>query len=717
MTILTAQPISSSLNYLLSNVIWQMTPGTPLTLTYDFLQQAPTTLLPSYTGDPAENSGWAPFTSAEQAMAVQALSAISSVANVTLQPSTNEATSDILFGTNNQTSSAAYTAYGPGSYVSDGRYLLQQTHVEINNDAGLTTIQFIHAFLHEMANSTGLEDFVVEPSVPASINSLSYAVESYYASGGNLYDTYALGGNQPVTPQILDILAWQHLYGANQNGFTPSEIGMTETHIGNNHTYAFNVQTPLVTVWIGTNVSGVNCFDFSHCSQPVVIDLTPGTLSSTGINFPGSIALDPSHNNQQVDVSNLPYQNVGIAFGTTIQVGIAVNNYSATLYGDATPGHNNLLMGGIGIDTFIAGGGTDICISKWSGDFAEFHDPYADYKITTGLGGGLVITDQAAKPADGTMILVGGFSSLAFSDQTISLQGSKNLSAPVVDTAANLSAQLDSVEGYIAGGYTHQIALTDSGVPTISLTAAQLVSDATALSAITTPYALSVEAGTGSVSVTGAGNGTATTLLLPDPVGDYKIDVTPTGFLALADGSVLDTVSNVTALQFSDTTVFVASSTPALTGGVSSAQIVSLYSAVLGREPDAAGLAFYQNSVATNSSLGLVQYAEFFLSSAEYQGNTAHSYVQSSDGDAQFITDIYQNLLHRAPDSGAVPFYQKVVASFTDGLTPGTAAYASAQLQGHAQVLVYYSVSPEFIGDVRITAQHPADAQHWLYLT
>src|SRR6202012_4660808 len=102
-------------------------------------------------------------------------------------------------------------------------------------------------------------------------------------------------------------------------------------------------------------------------------------------------------------------------------------------------------------------------------------------------------------------------------------------------------------------------------------------------------------------------------VVLPDLAAHYQIGESAGGVLTLTDGSITDTVTNVAALQFSDDPVFIASQTPALDGGVSSARIVSLYAAVLGREPDAAGLAFYQNAAATNPSLGLLQYSEFFL--------------------------------------------------------------------------------------------------------
>jgi hypothetical protein len=112
----------------------------------------------------------------------------------------------------------------------------------------------------------------------------------------------------------------------------------------------------------------------------------------------------------------------------------------------------------------------------------------------------------------------------------------------------------------------------------------------------------------------------------------------------------------------------------------------------------------------------MLQLAENFLASPEYANNPAHAYAQSAAGDAQFITDTYQNLLHRAPESGAVPYYQAMLAQYTAGLTPGSAAYSAAATQAHAQLLVDFSASGEFLNDVQITAQHPADSQHWLYV-
>jgi hypothetical protein len=137
---------------------------------------------------------------------------------------------------------------------------------------------------------------------------------------------------------------------------------------------------------------------------------------------------------------------------------------------------------------------------------------------------------------------------------------------------------------------------------------------------------------------------------------------------------------------------------------------------VFGREPDVPGLAYYQAAVKTSPSTPLTQYAANFLQSPEYVNNSAHNYAQTTAGDTQFINDSYTNLLHRAPESGAVPFYLDLISKFTQNLTPGTAAYAAAELQAHATVITDFSQSAEFLGDVQITTAHPADTQHWLYL-
>jgi hypothetical protein len=249
----------------------------------------------------------------------------------------------------------------------------------------------------------------------------------------------------------------------------------------------------------------------------------------------------------------------------------------------------------------------------------------------------------------------------------------------------------------------------------------QSTSDAAALKTISGNFVVTEDASAANVTVSGlAGHGN--TVLFSAPASDYTI--TPTGdglgFTVTDTGtgrSSIDHLSNITALQFSDFTEIVASQTPTVAGAVSSVQITALYGAVFGRTPDVAGLAYYETYAASHPATPLTQYAQWFLVSPEYTGNPEHAYAQTSAGDAQFVTDIYANLLHRTPGAADVAYYQtNVINPLLVGLTAGTAAYAAAEAQGHAQVLAYISQSPEFLSDVTITAQTPASAQHWLEL-
>lgn len=212
--------------------------------------------------------------------------------------------------------------------------------------------------------------------------------------------------------------------------------------------------------------------------------------------------------------------------------------------------------------------------------------------------------------------------------------------------------------------------------------------------------------------------GNADTVVYANPGSDYSF--TPTGdgvSFTLTAGSLAQRLTNITALQFSDYTDIVASTTPPTIGGlVSSAMITELYGAVFGRVPDLAGLAFYESWAQSHPNTSFLQYAQWFLASPEYTGNSAHLYAASAAGDTQFIKDCYQNLLHRAPDAAGLQFYQNYANSLEAGLTTGSAALATEQGLVHANILQFFSQSPEFLTDVSVTAQHPTDATHWLIL-
>ncbi|HMA49734.1 MAG TPA: putative Ig domain-containing protein, partial [Magnetospirillaceae bacterium] len=290
--------------------------------------------------------------------------------------------------------------------------------------------------------------------------------------------------------------------------------------------------------------------------------------------------------------------------------------------------------------------------------------------------------------------------------------GTLSSTTAIYDTASAVQSVLDGLQSMASAGKLPTINLTDTGIPTITVTSTQLSADSAVLKDIAGNYVLDIAAPAGSDAIAGLA-GHANIAAFSGSASQYSV-VSQAGGLSvtnLASGAVT-TLTGITALHFSDLTEIVAQMPG--NGTVTTGNITELYSAVLGREPDVAGLAFYQGFLQANPSTSLLTFAQWFLASPEYTGNTAHAYAQSAAGDAQFIIDSYTNLLGRAPESAAIPYYQAVINQFTNGLVPNTADYAAAQKLGHAQVLVYFSASPEFLHDVQITATSPADSHHWL---
>jgi hypothetical protein len=289
----------------------------------------------------------------------------------------------------------------------------------------------------------------------------------------------------------------------------------------------------------------------------------------------------------------------------------------------------------------------------------------------------------------------------------------------ITDSANHVSANLDALQSLAASDMLSSITLTDSFIPTLSITSAQSTTDAAALNDIPGDFSVTQTVSGSDLTIAGVARALGNTALFSGNASSYT--VTPTGdgvHFAVATTGSTNQLSNIQALQFGDFTEIVAP-TPGSNGVVTGGNVAELYGAVFGRLPDVAGLNYYEKELSSNPALTLTTVAEDFLSSPEYTGNPEHNYAQTSAGDTQFITDCYNNLLNRAPESGAIPYYQNLISEFTNDLTPGTAAYTAAEMQAHATVLVDFSASAEFLSDVQITAAHPASAGftgHWLVL-
>lgn len=101
-------------------------------------------------------------------------------------------------------------------------------------------------------------------------------------------------------------------------------------------------------------------------------------------------------------------------------------------------------------------------------------------------------------------------------------------------------------------------------------------------------------------------------------------------------------------------------------------QVYRLYQSALDRAPDQGGLGFQIGSI-ERSGLSLVQVAQGFIASTEF--STKYGALDNT----QFVTQLYANVLHRAPDAAGLAFH---VGNLNAGVS-------------RAQVLVDFSESPE----------------------
>lgn len=102
----------------------------------------------------------------------------------------------------------------------------------------------------------------------------------------------------------------------------------------------------------------------------------------------------------------------------------------------------------------------------------------------------------------------------------------------------------------------------------------------------------------------------------------------------------VDTLVNVERLQFSDKAV-------AFDVDTTAGQAYRLYQAAFDRQPDAGGLGTWINYM--DSGHSLVEVSSMFQQSTEFVTKYGTS-LSSSD----FVTLLYQNVLHRAPDAGGL---------------------------------------------------------------
>jgi hypothetical protein len=260
----------------------------------------------------------------------------------------------------------------------------------------------------------------------------------------------------------------------------------------------------------------------------------------------------------------------------------------------------------------------------------DFNGDGAKDLLLSGAGGGAYLYHQAAR-----VLLNDG--SGHFSDSlTLDVQSGLAGIQPDATTAADVNGD----------GYADIVALQFTSATTVSLVAL-LNQDAPVLNGGAAADSLRGTAGNDTLTGLGGndsidGGAGIDTAVYTGARSAYTVTRTSIGYTVSGGTDGTDTLVNVERLQFSDAKVAIDT---AGNGGMA----YRLYQAAFNRTPDKGGLGFQMNALDTGSTLS--QVAANFIASPEF----AKTYGALDN--TQFVTQLYANVLHRAPDAGGLAFH------------------------------------------------------------
>lgn len=261
--------------------------------------------------------------------------------------------------------------------------------------------------------------------------------------------------------------------------------------------------------------------------------------------------------------------------------------------------------------------------------------------IGTGEAG---TTIELYRDSDFTKIgsaLVGADGKWALSSQPLP-NGNYNVRVVSVDDAGNATA--GAAANVVAMNIAHSgYQAGTAGADTITLN----------------PGSTAVDAGAGVDTVVFSGN-----------KAGYTLREQTWGFTATAANGEVDGLFNVERIKFAD-------GYKAIDIDGAAGEVYRLYQAVFDRAPDLGGMGYWLHRRDTGSDL--MQLANEFMSIKAPDGTVEFETLYGKNlTNAQFVTELYDNVLDRAPDAGGQAYWLQQI-----------------ELHSRAQILMAFSESPE----------------------
>jgi len=230
----------------------------------------------------------------------------------------------------------------------------------------------------------------------------------------------------------------------------------------------------------------------------------------------------------------------------------------------------------------------------------------------------------------------------------------------VQDTSTNLVANLDLLQSDITK--LNQVLVSDASP--LHVTQLQATNDAGVLSLIqqaggsfvigqnlNSPVTIGINSTyTATPNQTITGSSGVEKVVFNEPSSNFKITISgSTATMVDGGGSYgTNTLNNIQRLQFTDTNIAL-DIAPNQTAG----SVYMLYQATFNRTPDAAGLGYWIAQVDKGANI-ITNVAASFVTSPEFVAKYG-----SNPSNASYVDNLYQNVLHRAGESGGVAYWNQ----------------------------------------------------------